>query len=74
MDQACPEQVELCAPIALAFDQLEAGDLALNLATAPGQRQGCTHGLLVLLLLAASVRDTARDVNGSCHDHRSVLY
>ena len=48
MDQACPDQVELCSPVTLAFDQLEAGDLALNLATALGQRQGCTQGLLVL--------------------------
>jgi len=47
-DQACPEQVELCSPIALAFDKLEAGNLALDLAAAPGQRQGCAHGLLVL--------------------------
>ncbi len=48
MDQARPEQVELCSPVALAFDQLEAVDLSLDLAAAPGQRQGCKHGLLVL--------------------------
>ena len=46
-DQACPEQVELCSPVSLAFDQLEAGDLSLDLAAAPGQRQGCAHRLLV---------------------------
>ncbi len=48
MDQARPEQVELCAPVTLAFDQLEAGNLSLDLAAAPGQSQGCTHCLLVL--------------------------
>lgn len=47
-DQACSEQVELCPPVALAFDQLQPGDLSLDLAAAPGQRQGCAHGLLVL--------------------------
>ena len=48
MDQACPEQVELCSSVALALDQLQPGDLSLDLAAAPGQSQGCTHGLLVL--------------------------
>jgi len=47
-DKARPEQVKLCSPVALALDQLEAGDLALDLAAAPGQHQGCAHGLLVL--------------------------
>jgi len=49
MDQACPEQVELCSPVALAFDQLQAADLPFDLSAAPWKRQGCTHGLLVLM-------------------------
>ncbi len=48
MDQTCPEQVEPCSSVTLAFDELQAGDLALNLAAAPGQHQGCAHRLLVL--------------------------
>ncbi len=48
MDHTCPEQVELCASVSLAFDQLQASDLSLDLAAAPGQQQGCAHGLLVL--------------------------
>jgi len=40
-DKARSEQVELCSSISLSFDQLEAGDLALDLAAAPEQRQGC---------------------------------
>ncbi len=47
-DKARPEQVKLCSPVALSFDQLEAGNLSLDLAAAPGQHQGCAHGLLVL--------------------------
>ena len=47
-DQARPEQIELCSPVCLTFDQLQAGDLPFDLAAAPGQRQGCAHGLLVL--------------------------
>jgi hypothetical protein len=48
VEDASPEQVEAGAPVRRPLDRLEAVDLTLGLALAPGQRQGAEHRVPIL--------------------------
>lgn len=49
MEYTLPQQVEVGSSVHLALDELQSRNLALDLASAPRQAQGCTNSGFILL-------------------------